>query len=204
MADRLTERQKEVLDFLREFMGGEGYPPTLREICARFGISGPQNAAKHLDALEKKGFIRRKAASSRGIELLGFSARGSVSLPIAGRVRAGSPALAIEDISGHVQLDESFFRCSGAFLLKVEGESMTGAGINDGDLVVVRPQKDASSGDIVVALIDGEATVKTFLRDEEGVVLRPENPSMRPMRVSPDTDFSIAGKVISVIRRLEK
>lgn len=204
MADKLTERQKEILDFLREFMGGEGYPPSLREICARFGINGPQNAAKHLDALEKKGFIRRKAASSRGIELLGSPSRGSVSLPIAGRVRAGSPMLAIEDITGHVQLDERFFRCSGAFLLKVEGESMTGAGINDGDLVVVRPQKDASSGEIVVALIDGEATVKTFFMDGGDVILRPENPSMRPLRVSAGTDFSIAGKVISVIRRLEK
>ena len=175
----------------------------MREICAHFGIKGPQNAAKHLGALEKKGFIRRKAASSRGLEIIGRPlATGGVSLPIAGRVRAGSPMLAIEDIAGHVVLDESFFRCSDAFLLKVEGESMTGAGIADGDFVVVRPQKDASLGDIVVALIDGEATVKTFLRDGIDVVLKPENPSMEPIRVSEGTDFAIVGKVISVIRRL--
>ena len=205
MDNRLTQRQKEILDFLREFIRDEGFPPSLREICARFGIKGPQNAAKHLDALEKKGFIRRKAASSRGVEILGRPlVKGGISLPIAGRVRAGSPLLAIEDIVGHVVLDESFFRCSDAFLLKVEGESMTGAGIADGDFVVVRPQKDASNGDIVVALIDNEATVKTFLRDGDEIVLKPENPAMKPIRVSEGTDFAIAGKVISVIRRLEK
>lgn len=202
MDSHLTQRQKEILDFLHEFIRDEGFPPSLREICARFGIKGPQNAAKHLDALEKKGFIRRKAASSRGVELLGgVPPRGGVSLPIAGRVRAGSPMLAVEDIVGHVALDESFFRCSGAFLLKVEGESMTGAGINDGDFVVVRPQKDASPGEIVVALIDGEATVKTFLMDGTDVVLKPENPSMEPIRVSEGREFAIVGKVISVIRR---
>lgn len=202
---RLTQRQKEILDFLREFIRDEGFPPSLREICARFGIKGPQNAAKHLDALEKKGFIRRKAASSRGLEVLGGpQAKSGVSLPIAGRVRAGSPELAIEDIAGHVVLDEKFFKCKDAFVLKVEGESMINAGIADGDFVVVRPQKDASPGDIVVALIDGEATVKTFLRDGFVVVLKPENPSMEPIRVSEGRDFAIAGKVISVIRRLEK
>lgn len=200
----LTNKQKEVLDFLEEYISEAGFPPSLRDICARFNIKGPQNAAKHLDALEKKGYIRRQAGSSRAIELLGRPSRGeSVSLPIVGRVRAGTPGLAVEDITGHVVLDEKFFRCSGAFLLKVEGESMIEAGINDGDFVVVRPQKEASIGDIVVALIDGEATVKTFQRDGDEVILKPENSSMQPIRVSGDKDFSIAGKVISVIRRLE-
>ncbi|CAG1064957.1 repressor LexA [uncultured bacterium] len=200
----LTTRQKEILVFLREFISESGYPPSLRDICARFGISGPKNAAKHLDALEKKGFIRRRAASSRAIELLGPSPLGGVPIPIAGRVRAGSPEPAVEDITGHVVLDESFFRCSGAFVLKVVGESMTGAGINDGDFVVVRPQPEAAPGDIVVALLDGEATVKTFLRDGDEVVLRPENPAMKPIRVTGTEDFAIAGKVVSVIRRIGK
>lgn len=201
----LTNRQKDILDFLREFIRESGYPPSLREICARFGIKGPQNAAKHLDALEKKGFIRRAAGSSRAIELLdGRQATGGVSLPIAGRVRAGAPGLAIEDIVGHVMLDENFFRCSDALLLKVEGESMIEAGINDGDYVVVRPQKDATVGDVVVAMIDGEATVKTFLREGNEIILKPENSSMRPIRVTSDREFFVIGKVISVIRRLEK
>lgn len=202
----LTNRQKEILVFLREFLAERGYPPSLREICARFGISGPQNAAKHLHALEKKGFIRRRAGSSRAIELVGGgdAVRGGVAVPVAGRVRAGAPGLAVEDVTGHVLLDKSFFRCSGAFILRVEGESMTGAGINDGDLVVVRPQKEAASGDIVVALIDDEATVKTFLRSEDEVLLMPENPAMQPIRIAGDRGFSIVGKVVSVIRRLEK
>lgn len=202
--ERLTTRQKEILGFLREFISESGFPPSLRDICARFGISGPKNAAKHLDALERKGFIRRRAGSSRAIELLEGRRTGGVSVPIAGRVRAGAPELAVEDIVGRVVLDESFFRCSGAFVLKVEGESMINAGIADGDFVVVRPQPDASPGDIVVALIDGEATVKTFLRDGDGVVLRPENPSMKPIRFTGREDFAIAGKVVSVIRRIEK
>lgn len=202
----LAPRQKEILVFLREFISESGYPPSLRDICARFNISGPKNAAKHLDALEKKGFIRRRAGSPRAIELLGRPplAASGVPVPIAGRVRAGSPGLAVEDITGHVLLDERFFRCSGAFVLRVEGESMTGAGINDGDLVVVRPQPDVEPGEIAVALLDGEATVKTFLREGEDVILRPENPSMEPIRVTGREDFSIAGKVISVIRRIGK
>ncbi len=201
----LTPRQNEILVFLREFISESGYPPSLRDICARFGISGPKNAAKHLEALERKGFIKRRAASSRAIELLGQSPTASgVALPIAGRVRAGSPELAVEDVTGHVVLDEGFFSCSGAFVLRVEGESMVGSGINDGDFVVVRPQQDASQGDIVVALLEGEATVKTFLREGDSVVLRPENPAMEPIRVGVGRDFSIAGKVISVIRRIGK
>jgi repressor LexA len=202
--DKLTRRQEEVLGFLKEYMTEAGFPPSLREICARFGIKGPQNAAKHLDALERKGFIRRKASASRAVELLGGPwTGGGVSVPIAGRVRAGEPTLAVEDIVGRMVLDERFFRCKDAFVLKVEGESMIGAGIADGDFVVVRPQPDASAGDIVVALIDGEATVKTFLRDGFDVVLRPENPSMEPIRVSGTKDFAIVGKVISVIRRID-
>ena len=202
---KLTKRQEEVLGFLKEYLAEAGFPPSLREICARLAIKGPQNAAKHLAALEKKGFIRRKAASSRAVELLeGPRAGGGISVPIAGRVRAGAPALAVEDILGRVVLDERFFRCREAFVLKVEGESMIGAGIADGDFVVVRPQPDASPGDIVVALIDGEATVKTFTREGDEVVLRPENPSMEPIRFTGSEDFAIVGKVISVIRRIEK
>lgn len=205
MDNRLTNRQKEILAYIRGFIRESGYPPSLREISARFGIKGPQNAAKHLDALEKKGFIRRAAGSSRAIELLHESStRDGISIPIAGRVRAGAPELAVEDVIGHVVLDERFFRCMDAFLLRVEGESMIEAGINDGDFVVVRPQKDASAGDIIVALIDNEATVKTFLREGEEIVLRPENSTMHPIKVSGDREFSIIGKVISVIRRLER
>lgn len=200
----LTERQREILDFLKDYIAASGYPPSLRDICARFGIKGPKNAGKHLDALEKKGFIKRGANISRAIEVKGAALKDAVSVPIAGRVRAGSPHLAVEDIVGQVVLDAGFLKCADAFLLKVEGDSMTGAGIDEGDYLLVRPQSDASNGDIVVAMLDSEATVKRFFREEGAVVLKPENPSMEPIRVAEGgRELSIAGKVISVVKRLE-
>lgn len=205
MNSELTIRQKNILAFLKDFIGGSGYPPSLRDICAHFGIKAPKNARKHLDALEKKGFIRRNANISRAIELLDSSVKNAISLPIAGSVRAGSPNLAVEDIVGHVVLDGAFFKCRDAFILKVEGYSMAGAGIEDGDYLVVRPQNDALNGEIVVAILDGEATVKRFFREEGFVVLQPENPSMEPIRVSEGGKaLSIIGKVISVIKHIEK
>ncbi len=202
----LTVRQEEVLGFVREFIEEKGYPPTLRDICGRLRINGPANARKHLDALERKGFIKRSSNISRAIEVIGNTDRaGTAMVPIVGRVRAGGVHLAIEDISGHVGLDAGFFRCKGAFLLRVEGESMTGAGIDEGDLVLVRPQKEAADNEIVVAMIDGEATVKRFIMEAGAVILKPENPAFAPIVVSgEERDFMIVGKVISVIKSLEK
>lgn len=202
MNDALTERQKKVLDFLKDFIRRSGYPPSLREVCARFKIKNPKNAAKHLAAIEKKGFIRRAANAARAIEVLGFNnmAVDIVDVPIVGSVRAGSPELAVEDIIGHVSLDARFFKCAGTFLLKVKGQSMIGVGIDDGDYVLVRPQKAADNGDIVVAIISGEATVKRFLRKGRTIILKPENPDMSPITVN-GGDFSIIGKVISTIKR---
>jgi len=197
----MTPRQREVLEFIKEFIGRAGYPPSLREICARFGIKGAKNAAKHLDALERKGFIRRGSHISRGIELVSSTLRSAVSVPIAGRVRAGVPHLAVEDVVGHVALDEELFNCRGAFALRVEGESMTGAGIDPGDLVVVRPQKDALNGEVVVAMLDGEATVKRFYRKGAEIVLKAENPAMGPIRVDGASALEIVGRVVSVIKR---
>lgn len=200
----LTIRQREILGFINDHIGDRGYPPSLREICVHFGIKGPKNAGKHLDALEKKGFIRRGSRISRAIEVVDSALRNAVSVPIAGRVRAGSPSLAVEDIVGHMVLDTGFFKCADAFMLKVEGDSMTGAGIDEGDYLVVRPQKDASNGDIVVALLDGEATVKRFFREDGVVTLKPENPLMEPIRVREGgKEVSVIGKVISVVKKLE-
>lgn len=202
MDGTLTKRQKEVLEFLEGFIETRGFPPSLREICARLGINGPKNARKHLEALEKKGFIRRSANISRAIEVLGGAAKRLGSMPIAGSVRAGAPHLAIEDILGHVALDGRFFNCPDGFLLKVEGDSMTGAGIDEGDLVIIRPQNYADPNDIIVAMLDNEATVKRFVRDGEKVVLKPENPEMTPIVVNKDRELSIIGKVISVIKKV--
>ncbi|MFQ5481063.1 MAG: transcriptional repressor LexA [Thermodesulfobacteriota bacterium] len=205
---KLTERQREILDFIKEVILSEGYPPSLREICAHFAIKGPNNARKHLEALEKKGFIRRRRSCARGIELLDSplikGGRGGISIPIAGAVRAGPPELAVEDIVGHITLDEGFFKCRDTFILRVEGESMMDAGMIDGDHILVRPGPASESGEIVVAMLDGEATVKRFFIDGETVILKPENPTMKPIIIRPGdgTDFSIIGKVIFIIKKV--
>lgn len=200
---KLTPRQGEVLEFLKDFVSENGYPPSLREICTALGINGPANAGKHLDALERKGFIRRTPGASRGIEVAGVpGVRDAVSVPIAGRVRAGEPHLAVEDVLGRVVLDGRFFKATDAFLLQVEGDSMTGAGIDAGDFVMVRPG-EAREGDIVVALVGDEATVKRFSKTGSTVVLRPENPAYEPLEVGEGDSLQVVGKVISVIKRLD-
>ncbi|MFQ5464321.1 MAG: transcriptional repressor LexA [Thermodesulfobacteriota bacterium] len=223
MARGLTDRQKDVLDFIEGFMAAHGYPPSVREVAASLGISGAANAAKHLAALERKGYLRRRPGLSRAMELAGPVALGpagggegvqggarALSIPIAGRVRAGEPHLAVEDVVGRVVLDERFFGCADAFMLQVEGESMTGAGIDDGDFVIVRPQPTAESGDIVVALIGDEATVKRFMRKGADIILKPENPEMEPITLAgagadgEGGEVSIIGRVISVIKRVER
>ena len=208
--EKLTARQESVLDFLKTFFAERGYAPSLREICAFFGIKSPKNAAKHLDALERKGYIRRSAAISRAIEIIGapavatVAATGATAIPIAGTVRAGAPHLAIEDIRGYVTLDSDFFRCRDGFLLKAEGESMTGAGIADGDYLLVRPERNADNGAIVVALLDSEATVKRFSKRGDAVVLTPENPAMEPLVIREgEREVAIIGKVVAVIKQLE-
>ncbi|MFQ5329417.1 MAG: transcriptional repressor LexA [Thermodesulfobacteriota bacterium] len=204
---KLTGRQEEILNFLKGFIEARGYAPSLREICAHFGIKSPKNAAKHLDALKRKGRIRRSTNISRGIEIVGastLSGGAALSVPIVGRVRAGAPRLAVENIEGHVTLDSSFFRCRDGFLLRADGESMTGAGIGDGDYLLIRPQRDADNGDIVVALLDDEATVKRFSRRGDVVTLTPENPDMEPITVrAGEREISIVGKVVAVIKHLE-
>jgi len=205
---KLTGRQESILAFLKEFVETRGYAPSLREICAHFGIKSPKNATKHLDALERKGCIRRSARISRAIEIVGTPPlRGDTarSVPIVGRVRAGLPHLAVEDIEGHVTLDTTFFRCRDGFLLRADGESMTGAGIGDGDYLLIRPQRDADNGDIVVALLDSDATVKRFSRRGDVVTLTPENPDMEPITVrAGEREVSIVGKVVAVIKDLER
>jgi len=204
---KLTQRQNEILAFIKGFLCAEGYPPSLREICAHFQINGPANAGKHLDALEKKGFIRRRRGRARGIEVMDAhktAGGGGISIPIAGAVRAGQPTLAVEDIVGHITLDEGFFNCADTFILRVEGTSMIEAGIDEGDHLIVRPGPGADSGDIVVAMIDGEATVKRFFTDGDSVTLKPENPSMKPIIIKPGEagDFSVIGKVIFIMKKV--
>jgi repressor LexA len=200
--EELTPRQRQVLDFVTSCLDCDGYPPTLREIAAHLGIRGTLGAAKHLDALERKGLIRKSPGSSRGLALTGRGAP-AVSLPVVGTVRAGSPQPAMEEIEGYFAIDPGH-RQGGAFFLRVKGDSMIGAGILEGDLALVRPQPTAANGEIVIALLDGEATLKRFFREPGRIRLQPENPLLAPIIVRPgDGEIILVGKVVGLYRVME-
>jgi len=196
----LTERQKKLLEFLMSYTKRHGYPPTVREIGKHFGFLWTA-ARGHLKSLERKGLIRISPSISRGIEIMGLKPVGVLRVPIAGKIRAGRPILAIEDIDSHIVIDKSLFPAKDAFSLKVTGDSMVEAGILDGDYVVVRPQKDIENGEIGVALIGDEATVKRIFKEDEKIILKPENRNMKTETYHPD-EVTIIGKVIGVIRKI--
>jgi len=206
MATNITARQKEVLDFIREHIAAQGYPPSQREIADHFQISGLLGVQRHLLALEKKGYVRR-GKGARAIEVIrqiSGDTRGKVSgrsVPILGKVAAGIPTLAEEHRLGHLMIDSSIARWKDVFLLKVQGESMKDAGILDGDLVLVRPQSDAESGETVVAMIDGEATVKQLIKAKNKITLNPKNKAFRPIDITgKDPPLQILGKVEGLFR----
>ncbi|TGU70480.1 repressor LexA [Geomonas terrae] len=200
--EELTARQKEVLEIVSRHIEEYGYPPTLREIGAKLGVSGTLGVLKHLDALERKGYLRRQEGSTRGITL---SQQGQgVPLPIVGQVRAGTLHPAIEDIEGHFTIDRSQMDKGGTFFLRVKGDSMIHAHIVEGDLALVRPQPDAHNKDIVVAMVGGEATLKRFYREADRIRLQPENPNYDPIIVHEgDGEVSIVGKVVGIYRQME-
>lgn len=199
--EKLTARQQMVFDFITAHLEEHGYPPTLREIGEHLGVSGTLGVMKHLDALERKGLIHKTAGSSRGITLAGR--RATVTLPIVGTVRAGALQPAVEDIDGYLAVDCDLARTDGCFFLRVKGDSMVGAAILDGDLALVRPQATAEKGEIVVAMIDGEATLKRFYRERNRIRLQPENPAMEPIIVrARDGEVTIIGKVVGIYRGL--
>ncbi len=197
--ENLTDRQKQVLDFITGYIEKNGYPPALRDIAAHLGVNGTFGVMKHLDALEKKGYVRRGSGSSRGIALV--HASHSASLPIVGVVRAGALQPAIEDIEGYFTVDQAHLK-GGAFFLRVKGDSMVDAAILDSDLALVRPQQTAANGEIVVAMVDGEATLKAFYREEGHIRLQPRNPTMEPIIVDKGKDVAIIGKVVGIFRSI--
>ena len=208
MPKPLTERQQAIYDFIAETIRSRGAPPTIREIMQVFDINSTNGVRTTLAALEKKGHIRRHARLSRGIELVDYVEPETLSadmreVPLIGRVAAGAPILATQNIESTLNVDKSLVPASGAiFALRVHGESMRNAGILDGDVVLARQQENAERGDIVVALIGEEATVKRYAPDSDGIRLLPENDAFKPIIVSPETDdFSIAGKVVGLMRR---
>lgn len=195
----LTERQQQVLDFITTYLDNHGCPPTLREISGYINTKGTVTAIRHLDELERKGYVTRREGSSRSITVTGRGA--TIAVPIIGRIKAGQPSLAFEDTEGYINLDMNWVHDKGCFFLRVEGDSMIDAHILDGDLVLIRPQRTADNGEIVVAMIDGEATLKRFYRDNGHIRLQPENTSMKPIIINAgDAETVIIGKLIKSIR----
>ena len=198
----LSKKQKEVLEAIKDFIRKNGFPPSVREINSIFGFTSPAAAHNFLKILEKKGFIKRVGhGKSRSYEVLGFGRSSIVEVPVIGRVAAGTPVLSEQNYEGIVNLDTSIATENETFLLRVNGESMIEANIFDGDLVLVKLQKTANQGDIVVALINEEATVKRFFKEGSRIRLQPENKELAPIYVDETSgDFRIIGKVIKLIR----
>jgi repressor LexA len=197
-----TERQQRILDVIRAFTAERGYPPSVREIGERVGLSSSSTIHAHLKALERRGLIERDPTKPRALrsDLNSTPAPETVTMPILGKVAAGVPITAQEDQEGEFVLGASFVpRVNDAFMLRVQGDSMIEAAILDGDLIMVKPQRIARDGEIVVAMIDGEATVKRFFKENGRVRLQPENRSMAPIYAS---DVEIIGRVEAVVRRL--
>lgn len=197
MRNALTERQREVLNFLKEYISEKGYPPTVREVAQKLGVKWTKGVEKHFQALEKKGYIKR-SSGARTLEIEGFS-RGR-SVPVIGTIAAGKPILAEENIERTLTLDKDLAPWKDTYLLKVEGDSMKEAGILDGDYVLVRPQPTAEKGEIVAALIQDDATVKYFSSEGNRIVLRSANPDFEDIILNGDDEFKILGKVMLVLR----
>lgn len=205
MLGGLSDREKAILRYIAVENESRGYPPSVREIGQAVGLRSSSTVHGYLERLEAKGYIRRDPTKPRAIEVilgddnLPRSLRDVVSVPLVGRVTAGQPILAVENIDEYYPLPKSFVADSEVFLLKVSGDSMMGAGILDGDMVIVRRQANASNGDIVVALLDDEATVKRFHKADGHIRLEPENPAFKPIITS---DAALVGKVVGLIRRI--
>lgn len=203
--EELTARQREILRYIKSKVMEKGYPPSVREIGQAVGLSSSSTVHGHLGKLEEKGYIRRDPTKPRAIELINDKdviRKGVVNVPIVGRVTAGEPILAVQNIEDFFPVPTEFAAGSSdddLFMLRVRGDSMIGAGILDGDHVLVRQQSHAQNGDIVVALLDDEATVKRFFREADHIRLQPENPALSPIRT---TDVVILGKVIGLFRKV--
>lgn len=202
MKEEITDRQKEILDFIQDYVDFNGYPPTYREIGKQFNIASTFGVKRHIDALVKKGFLNNTNNSSRTLSLVvNNNPIQVVEIPVVGRVAAGQPILAQENIEGTFSIDKSFLGSHNqCFGLKVRGDSMINAGILEGDLVIIQPQKEAVNGEIVVALIGDEATMKRYVVEENKIFLVPENEKYEAIVIENDEDFSIIGKVIGVFR----
>lgn len=206
MRTDLTEKQESVLSFIRRYLQEYDRPPTFREVGQATGVSSTNGVRYLLDGLVRKGYLSRSPLLSRAVSLTEKSARrhkGTRMIPLVGRIAAGSPLLAEENLEGHVAADQSVVGSGDTFALRVKGDSMKEAGIFDGDILFARPQSMAQSGDIVVAMLEGEATVKYFRPERKRICLMPANPQFSPIIVEKGKrDFQILGKVIGLMRKI--
>ena len=200
---KITPKQQEILDFIKSEILSKGYPPAVRDICEAVHLKSTSSVHSHLETLEKNGYIRRDPTKPRAIEIMddsfNLSRREVVNVPMVGTVAAGQPILAQEHIEGYFPIPAEYMPNTDCFMLKVKGESMINAGIFDGDYIMVRQQNVASNGEMIVALVDDSATVKTFYKENGHYRLQPENDSMDPIIVN---ECSILGKVFGIMRFL--
>lgn len=198
---KISEKQREILEYIKEEILSKGYPPAVREICEAVHLKSTSSVHSHLETLEKNGYIRRDPTKPRAIEILdedfNLTRREVVNVPMLGQVAAGEPILATENIENYFPIPAEFMPNKESFMLKVKGESMINAGILNGDSVLVKQQPDAENGDIVVALVGDSATVKTFYKEDGHYRLQPENDTMDPIIVD---ECTVLGKVFGVLR----
>ena len=198
---KISDKQREILEYIKAEILNKGYPPAVREICEAVKLKSTSSVHAHLETLEKNGYIRRDPTKPRAIEIVdenfNLTRREMVNVPIVGRVAAGEPILAVENIENYFPIPAEFMPNEQTFILQVQGESMVNAGILDGDYILVEQQTTANDGDMVVELVDDSATVKTFYKENGYYRLQPENDFMEPIIVS---DVMIMGKVIGTFR----
>ena len=201
---KISSKQQEILEYIKQEILNKGYPPAVREICEAVHLKSTSSVHSHLETLEKNGYIRRDPTKPRAIEIIddnfNLTRREVVNVPILGQVAAGQPLLAVENIENYFPIPTEFMPNAETFMLKVKGDSMINAGIFNGDKILVQKQSDAQNGDIVVALVDDSATVKTFYKENGHYRLQPENDTMDPIIVD---SCSILGKVIACLRFYE-
>lgn len=203
---KISAKQQEILEYIKNEILNKGYPPAVRDICEAVHLKSTSSVHAHLETLEKNGYIRRDPTKPRAIEIVddtfNLTRREVVNVPVIGTVAAGQPLLAVQNVENYFPVPMEYLPNNPTFLLKVKGESMINAGIFDGDEVLVEKRGDAKNGDIVVALIDDSATVKTFYREKDYIRLQPENDSMDPIIVK--ENLEILGQVIGVFRFLKR
>ncbi len=206
MGAPLTTEQSRVLHFIIQYREENGFPPTVREIAENLGYKSANNVRQHLRLIERKGFIRILQGRARGLEIVHdpFSLQQEEfdqGVPLVGSVAAGTPITAIENLEGYLTLDKEIFRGDGLFALRIKGDSMKDIGVLHNDIVVVRKRNSAQNGEVVVAIMDGEATLKRFIRSKDTIILRPENSDYEDIIVEKGSDILIAGKMVGVIRK---